>query len=331
LALSYLHNNNVVHRDLKLENWLYESKKDDAKLKLIDFGFSKKVASMEDTKMTSVVGTSYYIAPEVLEHNYTSACDLWSLGVITYMLLSGAPPFGGEDDGEIMDNVRTGEYTMHQPVWQKVSADAKDFINSLLVMDVDDRMAAKDALKHRWITKAESEHPKVPLDIKVCENMVRFRSMKSMKRMVVSTIAFSLSPEQIQSIQKQFLDMDHDHDGFVTMKELRTAITNTGTMSAADIDKMFEALDETNDGKIELSEFVSACLDQKTYMDEARLMEAFTKLDVDGSGGITKADLKQVLGSQFEDEKAQKMIEDAGGADGQIDYQEFISMMRQNK
>jgi calcium-dependent protein kinase len=328
LSINYIHSKNLVHRDLKLENFIFATKDADSPLKMIDFGFSKKVTSMDKTRMSQVVGTSYYIAPEVLDHDYTAACDLWSLGVITYMLLSGSPPFGGDDDGEIMENVRTGEYTMHQPVWANVSEDAKDFINSLLVMNADDRMTAKDALKHRWITKAESEHPKTPLDIKVAQNMLKFRSMNKLKKLAVSTVAFSLSPDQIMSIQKQFLDMDEDHDGFVTMKELRTAIAETGAMSPDEVDKMFESLDETNDGKIELSEFVSACLDKKTYMDEARLMEAFTKLDADGSGGITKQDLKMVLGSQFEDEEAQRMIDEAGGSDGQIDYTEFVSMMR---
>eukprot|EP00501_MAST-03F_sp_TOSAG23-6_P002335 GSMAST32.ASY1.ANO1.2437.1 assembled CDS len=133
MSLNYIHNKNMVHRDLKLENFIYANNEPGSPLKMIDFGFSKKVDCMKSTQMISVVGTSYYIAPEEISyltnifekkniffHN-TSACDLWSIGVITYMLLSGNPPFNGDDDDQIMEKVRYGKHTMYSPVWQQVS------------------------------------------------------------------------------------------------------------------------------------------------------------------------------------------------------------------
>eukprot|EP00501_MAST-03F_sp_TOSAG23-6_P001301 GSMAST32.ASY1.ANO1.1349.1 assembled CDS len=279
-------------------------------------------ATKAEDSMASVVGTSYYIAPEVLDHEYTSACDLWSIGVITYMLLSGNPPFPGETDSEIISNVRIGEYTMFSPVWGKVSDDGKDFINKLLVKDPSKRLTARQALNHKWIIKEQADHPQVQLNREICENMIKFKNLNEFKRMAVATVAFSLTPTQ-------FLAMDTNYDGFVTMHELRDAITKTGAITEAEVDKIFQGLDATNDGKLELSEFVTACLDQKTYMDEARLKEAFTKLDVDGSGAISKEDLQQVLGVQYDDEKVQKMLLEVGGDDSEVDYSEFLQMMRQ--
>eukprot|EP00941_MAST-03F_sp_MAST-3F-sp1_P005867 g5867.t1 len=328
LSLQYIHSKNMVHRDLKLENFIYQDSSKDSALKMIDFGFSRRVECMRETKMKAVVGTSYYIAPEVMEENYSSKCDLWSLGVIAFMLLSGSPPFGGDDDSEIMDNVANGSYSFNDDVWNNVSDDAKDFIKKLLERDVDKRLNAQEALNHAWMKKAYDDQPKVPLDIKLAENMIKYRKTCELKQLAMAAISFALSPTQIKDIQQQFLNMDTNRDGCVTLAELKEAITKTCDISEGEVDKMFEALDETHDGKIEISEFVAACLDQKTYMDENRLMDAFSKLDVDGSGAITKKDLKEVMGTQFNEEEASKIIADAGGEDGQIDYNEFLAMMR---
>ena len=117
--MSYLHKHNIVHRDLKPENIVFETKKKDSNLKIIDFGTSRKVFINE--KLKTKLGTAYYIAPEVLEHNYDTKCDIWSCGVIMYILLCGYPPFNGETDDLIFDAIRKGKFQFDDEEWGSVS------------------------------------------------------------------------------------------------------------------------------------------------------------------------------------------------------------------
>merc|ERR1719291_1678024 len=109
---------NIVHRDLKPENFLFLTKEDDSPIKIIDFGLSR----FDDVDvMTTKVGTPYYVAPEVLKREYTKACDIWSIGVITYILLCGYPPFYGENDKDIFNSVKTGRFDFPSPYWDNIS------------------------------------------------------------------------------------------------------------------------------------------------------------------------------------------------------------------
>ena len=128
-CVNYLHSKNVVHRDLKLENILLEASKDFKQVKVIDFGTAKET---DEEFMTEKVGTPYYIAPEVLNKNYTKSCDLWSIGVITYILLSNSPPFNAATDEKVLEVVKTGQFDYSAPIWETISAQAKDFISQLL-------------------------------------------------------------------------------------------------------------------------------------------------------------------------------------------------------
>jgi len=149
-AVAFLHNRNICHRDLKLENWVLESGKDVwSPLKLIDFGLSTHFTPGH--KLSRVVGSSYYVAPEVLKKSYTESCDLWSLGVIVYMLLSGAPPFYGRTDEAIKASIVNGEYTFPHELFRDVSDDAMAFVSTLLSYNTEYRYTAEQALTHPWL------------------------------------------------------------------------------------------------------------------------------------------------------------------------------------
>jgi len=150
-AVAFLHSRSICHRDLKLENWVLESGKDVwSPLKLIDFGLSTHFRNGE--RLTRVVGSSYYVAPEVLKKSYTEACDLWSLGVIVYMLLSGAPPFYGKNDEAIKASIVQGEYTFPHELFRDVSDEAMAFVSTLLSYNIEYRYTAKQALTHPWLS-----------------------------------------------------------------------------------------------------------------------------------------------------------------------------------
>jgi calcium-dependent protein kinase len=150
-AVAFLHSRQICHRDLKLENWVLESGKDVwSPLKLIDFGLSTHFTPGH--RLSRVVGSSYYVAPEVLKKSYSEACDLWSLGVIVYMLLSGAPPFYGKNDEAIKASIVQGEYTFPHELFRDVSEDAMAFVSTLLSYNVGYRSTADQALDHKWLS-----------------------------------------------------------------------------------------------------------------------------------------------------------------------------------
>ena len=152
-AVRYMHDHDVVHRDLKPENILFETADVDSPVKIIDFGLAR-THNAREAPMSSVAGTPYYIAPEVLRRQYGRSCDLWSVGVIAYVLLAGYPPFNGKDDTEVRRAVLDGRYCFPPGDWSGISREALDFIRKLLQMDTILRMTAEQALCHPWITGA---------------------------------------------------------------------------------------------------------------------------------------------------------------------------------
>ncbi|XP_018353388.1 PREDICTED: calcium/calmodulin-dependent protein kinase type 1 isoform X2 [Trachymyrmex septentrionalis] len=149
-AVDYMHEQGVVHRDLKPENLLYYSSDEDSKIMISDFGLSK----MEDSGiMATACGTPGYVAPEVLAQKpYGKAVDVWSIGVISYILLCGYPPFYDENDANLFAQILRGEFEFDSPYWDDISASAKDFIGKLMCVNVEERYTCKQALAHPWIS-----------------------------------------------------------------------------------------------------------------------------------------------------------------------------------
>jgi calcium-dependent protein kinase len=225
-AIGYCHYMGISHRDLKLENFIFESKDPDANIKLIDFGLSAKYGFGQNIRrMHTMVGTPYYIAPEVLNQSeggsrgYTSQCDCWSLGVIAYMLLSGTPPFKGRRDREVLQAVKRGKYTLSGPKWDHISEEAKDFIRRMLVYNPAKRMTAEQALKHPWLQRAKHEADSRPLDPEILTSLRDFAKFSAFKRTALEAIAFSMSAQSISDLREAFSKMDSDQSGFVSMQE----------------------------------------------------------------------------------------------------------------
>merc|ERR1719291_1124996 len=134
-AIHYLHKNNFVHRDIKPENFLLQHDGGDAEIKVIDFGLAKTYEVGSDDRMRTKAGTPYYVAPQVLAGSYDEKCDIWSCGVIAYILLCGYPPFYGDQDKDILKMVKKGEFEFPSPDWDDRSPESKDLITKMLTMD----------------------------------------------------------------------------------------------------------------------------------------------------------------------------------------------------
>lgn len=168
-ALNYIHSLNIAHRDIKPENFLFETKEKDSALKIIDFGLSKiitndkmgqakskdssKKKKMEEQgRMNTVAGTPNYVSPEVLAGNYSLDCDMWSAGCLLYILLCGYPPFDGDDDYELSQNILKGRVEFDGEEWEEISKEAKNLINNLICKP-EKRLTAGEALQHKWFKK----------------------------------------------------------------------------------------------------------------------------------------------------------------------------------
>lgn len=150
MAHSRTYQQGIVHRDIKPENILFESKLDDSDIKLVDFGLSRK-HRMGDAPMNNSVGTVYYMSPEVIKGRYDKSCDVWSVGVVCYVLLCGYPPFNGDSDEDISDAIKRGGFVFTKQSWGRVSPEARDFIKCMLRRDRRQRFTVDDALRHPWL------------------------------------------------------------------------------------------------------------------------------------------------------------------------------------
>jgi len=174
-AVEYLHQNNIAHRDLKPENLLLRGGQVDTDVMLSDFGLSKIVGV--ESMMETACGTPYYVAPEVLSASgYDKEVDLWSVGVITYLLLCGFPPFYGESLPEVFEQIMKAEFDFPEPYWNDISKEAKDLIQKLLVVDAKKRLTATQALKHAWIEKGG---PNTKLNVKT-EKATQYSSQRKL-------------------------------------------------------------------------------------------------------------------------------------------------------
>ena len=223
-AIAYCHDQKgIVHRDLKPENFIFSSRDEDAVIKIIDFGLSRH-DDMKAGVMNTKVGTPYYVAPEVLNREYTKNCDIWSIGVITYILLCGYPPFYGDTDNQIFDSVRTGRFDFPSPDWDGISDNAKDFICSLLKRDPSKRLSASEALVHPWITEmAGVENRRQRTSIAFASRsiaFIKYRDMQKLKKSALSWLATNARNDDITAVKNVFKKIDVNNDGTITLQEL---------------------------------------------------------------------------------------------------------------
>ncbi|ESO93541.1 hypothetical protein LOTGIDRAFT_215945 [Lottia gigantea] len=192
-AVDYLHRNGIVHRDLKPENMLYENPTEGAHLKITDFGLSKILGN--DLTMSTVCGTPMYCAPEVLEGKiYTQSVDLWSIGVITYILLSGYEPFIAENDAEIYKKIIKCEYEFDSPYWDSISQNAKDLIRRLLSRDPKKRLSVTAALQHHWVRGTANKN----VHMEACvEHIKDFNAKRKLKKATETVLAVAKATRHI--------------------------------------------------------------------------------------------------------------------------------------
>ncbi|BAF18369.1 calcium-dependent protein kinase 15-like [Oryza sativa Japonica Group] len=325
------HSMGVMHRDLKPENFLFLNKREDSPLKATDFGLS--VFFKPGEQFRDLVGSAYYVAPEVLKRLYGAEADIWSAGVILYILLSGVPPFWAENEDGIFDAVLQGHIDFSSEPWPSISSGAKDLVKRMLRQDPKERLTAAEILNHPWI-REDGEAPDKPLDITVISRMKQFRAMNKLKKVALKVVAENLSEEEIVGLKEMFKSLDTDNSGTITLEELRAGLPKLGTkISESELRQLMEAADVDGNGSIDYVEFISATMHMNRLEKEDHIYKAFEYFDKDHSGFITVDELEEALTKyDMGDEATIKEIiaEVDTDHDGRINYQEFVAMMKNN-
>ncbi|KAK3145854.1 hypothetical protein QOZ80_3BG0258390 [Eleusine coracana subsp. coracana] len=323
------HSMGVMHRDLKPENFLFVDNKEEAALKTIDFGLS--IFFRPGQVFTDVVGSPYYVAPEVLKKKYGPEADVWSAGVIIYILLCGVPPFWAENEQGIFEEVLHGKLDFQSEPWPSISEGAKDLVRRMLVRDPKKRLTAHEVLRHPWV-QVGGLAPDKPLDSAVLSRMKQFSAMNKLKKMALRVIAENLSEDEIAGLKEMFKMIDTDNSGHITYEELKVGLKKVGAnLQESEIQALMEAADVDNSGTIDYGEFIAATLHLNKVEREDHLFAAFQYFDKDGSGYITPDEL-QLACEEFGlggDVQLEEMIREVDqDNDGRIDYNEFVAMMQ---
>ncbi|CAN1226853.1 Calcium-dependent protein kinase 34 [Linum grandiflorum] len=324
------HSMGVIHRDLKPENFLLLNKDESSPLKATDFGLSVFYKPAGEV-FKDIVGSAYYIAPEVLKRKYGPEADIWSIGVMLYILLSGVPPFWAESEHGIFNAILRGQVDFQTDPWPAISPQAKDLVRKMLNSDPKQRVSASQVLNHPWI-KEDGEAPDIPLDNAVLGRLKQFKAMNMFKKVALRVIAGCLSEEEIRGLKEMFKGMDTDNSGTITLEELKQGLAKQGTkLSEAEVKQLMEAADADGNGTIDYDEFITATMHLNRMDREEHLYTAFQHFDKDNSGFITTEELQQALrdfGINDENELKDILAEVDSDNDGRINYDEFVAMMR---
>lgn len=350
-AVTYMHGVGVCHSDLKLENILYETPEADSAVKLIDFGLSQKFSA--GTKMKRVCGTAYTLSPELVECDlkinkigYTEKSDVWAIGCIVFLLLSGDEPFLGHikdiNNEEKLSKLLSGKYEFG-PRWyiRSISDDAKEFIRGTLQKDPNTRWSAAEAFKFvhdTWIPGLEPKCPdvfnkkRVKMQSSLFRGMQKYAAFGLMKKTALIAMARTMDKSMLGDLKDLFLALDADNSGTITLDSLKetclTYFEGRDFATHENIEEIFRALDTRRAGEINYTEFLAAVAESKGLINLERMQEAFDRIDSKGKGYITKKDLKAFFGKDAEEPAIKMMIEEATSKNnGKIDYNEFLRLM----
>jgi calcium-dependent protein kinase len=223
-AVKHLHERGIVHRDLKPENFLFSDHSDDAEIKLIDFGLSKRFGHIHEhdplEKMHTIVGTPYYVAPEVLKGNYDFSCDVWSLGVILFIMLCGYPPFEGDNNKEIFKRVLTQDLEFDPADWTEISQQVKDLLCRMLEKDPLKRISIVDCLNHPWFNIVHNDS--VQFDKKIFLRLKEFRAPQRLQVEALTFLVNNVTKDiDFKSLREAFRALDKENTGLLNLTEIR--------------------------------------------------------------------------------------------------------------
>ena len=333
-ALNYLHSKGIVHRDIKPENILVQKidkkeNQDEIYIKLIDFGASNFFKENEILKLK--VGSPYYIAPEVLNKNYNEKCDIWSAGVVLYVMLTGKFPFVGQTSQKLFESIKTGKYRTEGKEWEAISLEAKELIGKMLELDKNKRISASECLKSEFLSILDTKKEMPDMLPSVFTNIFKLNAREKIQQATIRIIVHNIQHnENIEKLRDIFDLLDINKDGQLTYSEIKQAFKKIFPDNYITEEKMniiLEKLDEDNDGVISYEEFLRVTINEKILLEKNNLRLAFDKFDLNKDGKLSKDELLNVL-----DKGASDYVDDLlnlidKNKDGYISFDEFCHLM----
>lgn len=328
-AVNYIHLNSIVHRDLKPENILLDLKKQNI-IKIIDWGTARFYE--KDKKMNRISGTPYYIAPEVLNEKYDEKCDIWSCGVIMYILLCGYPPFNAETDQEILNKIKLGKFSFPDEEWENVSPDAKDLIGRMLAFSPNERYSASECLNHKWLSEHSiKNNVDKTFSIKCLTNMKKFHAERKLQQAALTYIVNHLmTKEDRNELLDLFRQFDTNGDGVLSKHEVMEGYkAYLGDVEAEkEAERIMQEVDLDKSGTIDYNEFILAALNRQKVLNKEKLEATFKMFDKDGNGKISADEIRSILGNTNEKSAMDAIINEVDvNGDGEVSLIEFKEMM----
>lgn len=303
---------------------------------MIDFGTSVKF----QTKMlTKQAGTAFYIAPEVIHKNYNNKADIWSIGVILYIMMCGRPPFCGNNEDEIFHKTTMGHVDFNDTEWKIVSKSCKDLITNLLCLNPDKRFSAAQALEHAWIVENTKEGINYTIETKLSlNNLKKFTNHNKFQQAVVVYMAQkAFTNEEKDRLEELFESLDKNADGQLQKNELidgYAELYDDKEFAIKEVERIFQNVDVNHNGAIDFSEFLMANMQKQNIMHKDMLKAAFSEFDTDGNGVITLDELENVFqlpSSSNREHQKEDVIKLFNAVDtnhdGNVDFDEFLKMM----
>ena len=334
-AINYCHSIGVCHRDIKPENILFSDKSVNSDVKIIDFGLSKRYHSQHDELMHSFLGTPYFVAPEVIRREYDNNCDMWSIGATAFMLFTGYPPFPDTKREVVLNKILKENPIFNSKIWGKISNEARNFVESLLIKNPKKRLNPQQALDHDFFKNINSEiHSSKYLDKEILTNLSKFQNPFRFKKLVLGMLANSLPKEELVNLTKTFNAMDLDHEGFISMDELKKAFQKSQiNLSDQEINNIIQRIDSDKNGKLNYSEYLIAALNIKKEINHKhRLIKLFKNIDRNNTGYIDVNNLKSYIkrsGREVEnaDEVISMLNEVTKNNNSQLTIDEFMKII----
>jgi calcium-dependent protein kinase len=322
MAVSHIHRIGIVHRDLKPENFIFSTRKSTQELKLVDFGLSNKFSNKFD-KLHSTVGTPFYVAPEVLRGTYDSKCDLWSVGVMLFAMLSGELPFYANNVTSVFRKIESGCFKMNNDRWESISEETKHLVTKLLCLNTHDRLSANEALEHPAIHKIP---PSLTDPFEFVNKLDAYSKLSFIKRFIMSVIVKFLDFDKISEQRKAFSVFDKNLTGIIQVNEICDILEDMKVnFSQHEISSIMNKIGIRHKGKLCFSEFISILTKFSDLINKEIIRLTFEFFDKDRDGSFNTKDYidaLDIIGDKITIEESETHVKEISD-NGVVKFEDF--------
>ncbi|KAK9061851.1 hypothetical protein SSX86_019035 [Deinandra increscens subsp. villosa] len=328
-VVAFCHLQGVVHRDLKPENFLFATKDNDAELKAIDFGLSDFVSP--EKKLDDIVGSAYYVAPEVLQRSYSTEADVWSIGIIAFVLLCGNRPFWGRTESGIFRSVLKNEPHFDEALWSKLSFEAKDFVKTLLNKNPRKRLTAAQALCHPWLRN--DNEVKTPFDLSILKFVKHYICSSDLRKAALRALSKTLNFDDLVYLKEQFSLLEPSTDGFISVENLKTVLMKytTDALEESGVHEFLESICRLQYRRMDFEEFCASALrvHQLEGLEQwdIQTRDAYEIFENDGNKSIVVEELASELGLGPEIPVCDVLDDLVRQSDGNLTYLGFVKVL----